>query len=169
MYYKITNKESKVYQDLHAQRTKEIEIESENERLVQEKIVHEYKGFLGRHGQQTFSRTSEYHGFSFKNPAELDPKIWVKDKKHSNVYVPNTRTKKGREMKEFLLNGLKGSRFDIVFQLVGIKKHNSRFTFPFMEIVGDVILLYMDDNHEPLVDDVIEITSKEFDQILNKG
>lgn len=110
---------------------------------------------------------SQYSGFEFKDTDKIDPKVWTKNKEHASVYVPNKRTKAGKEMDEFLKNGLKGSNYNRVFEILNIE-HGHRFTFPYVELVDDVIIIANYQNEEPKDENVIEITSKEFDSIREK-
>lgn len=169
MYYKIINTESEVYKKLHELRTRELQIIEENEKAVIEKIGFEYDSFMGSNSQQTWNRVTRYTGFKPKPKQEIDMTIWNKDPDDKSYLVPNKRTKKGREIAEFLLNGLKGSRYDKVFEILLDKDHHRRFTFPYVDIVDGIILIYMDENHEPAdTENVIEITKKEFEE-LNKS
>lgn len=167
MYYKIEKKECKIYQDLHEMRTKELEIEKENQLAIKEKTGLEWESYLGYTGQQNFRRVTQYSGFKFLDPDKVDLKIWQSDKNHEGVYIPNLRTKLGREISNFLLNGLKGSLYSQVFDILNLE-HQNRFTFPFVEIIGDVIILFISDSQEPKSKDVIEITKKEFSSILDQ-
>lgn len=167
MYYKITNKESKVYQELHSLRTKEIEIEGENIYTIKKATGLTWNRFLGSMGQLNFRRVTQYSGFEFIESDKINPKVWKKHIAHSSIYVPNQRTKAGREMHSLLLNGLKNSQVDNVFQILKLERP-LRFIFPFVEICGETILIYLDDNLNPTDENVIEITSKEFKGILDE-
>ena len=67
-------------------------------------------------------------------------------------------------MQEFLNNGLEGSRYDIINDILGLE-HLRRFTFPFVEIVGEKIILYVDDQYDLNDKDIIEITKREFNEL----
>jgi hypothetical protein len=162
MYYKIENKECKVYQELHALRTEELKIEKENIKAIEEKTGLKWGNSFGHHGQQNFRRVTSYMGFEFKEPEKVDLKIWKVSKNENVLYVPNTRTKLGREMQEFLNNGLKGSRYDKVIKILKLDKLR-KFTFPFVEITkNENIIIFLGDGHEPKDENVIEITKREF-------
>lgn len=165
MYYKIENKDSEVYKSLHALRTKELKMSDENLSAIKEKTGLDFESFLGHSGQQNFKRTTQYHGFKFIETEKVCQKTWQNHKEYDDMFVPNKKTKSGREMSEFLLNGLKGSNYNQVFDLLDLE-HSNRFTFPYLEIVGEVIVLYLK-NEEPINDNVIEITKKEFDALLS--
>jgi len=167
MYYKIENKECEVYKKLHALRMKELQIEEENLSAIKEKIKFDFQHFLGKTGQQHFCRVTKFYGFEFLEPEKVDLKIWKKDKEYPNIFIPNTRTKLGKEMQKFLSNGLKKSDYGDVWDILELT-YLSKFTFPFVEIVGDVIILYLDDNQESKDENVIEITKKEFYEITEK-
>jgi len=164
MYYKITNKDSKVYQELHALRTKELKIEEDNIKAIEEKTGMTWENSFGNHGQQTFRRVSSYQGFEFKEAEKVDTKIWKQHKEHKELYVPNTRTKLGREMQEFLNNGLQRSNYNRVIDILDLE-HLRRFTFPFVEIAGDLIIVFLGDEHEAKDENLIEITKKEFQSL----
>ena len=164
MYYKIENKKCEVYKKLHEMRKRELEIEKKNEKKLEEKIGLEWDSFLGYFGQQNFRRVTQYSGFKFKHPGKVDMKVWKEDLKNKGCFVPNLRTKLGREMKEFLSNGLEGSFFSQVFKILNIDTPR-RFSFPFVEISGEILLLYIDERITIKNKNVIEITSKEFESL----
>lgn len=164
MYYKITNTECEVYKKLHDMRTQELIWEDENVKLIEEKTGLEWDRFLGRNGQQSFTRVSTFHGFEFKNPEKVDLEIWERHKKHDCIFIPKKRTKMGREMAKFLLNGLKGHWFCIVYDILGLEHPSGKFSFPFVAIREKTILLMIDDILTN--ENIIEITLTEFNKIL---
>jgi hypothetical protein len=161
MYYKITDQSSEVYQKLHQLRTRELQIEEENKKAIQSKTGMTWNAFLGDTKQQQFRRVTQYAGFMFNQTDQVDPKIWKRDKKYPAIWVPNTRTKAGREMDQFLSNGLDSSPYGKVLEILGLERL-TRFTFPFVEICEDAIILYLGDQHQPKDPNVVEITFKEF-------
>lgn len=165
MYYKITNKKSKVYKKLHQLRTSELEMEDENIKAIKEKIGLEFTTFLGHKGQQNHSRVTQYIGFKFTEPEKVDLTIWKKDKQHPEIFVPNRKTKIGKEIDEFLLNGTKKSSFLNPVDILGLEVPH-RFSFPFIHIIPNQILLFLDDQFEPKDENVIEITKREFDSLM---
>lgn len=167
MYYKIENKNSELYKALRTQREKEIENDKRNRELIEEKIPQEWAGFWGIGGQQNFNRTPEYRGFGFNNPSDLSDVIWVEKKGNPGIYIPNKRTKGGKEMAEFLDN-LGGYRFTLIFEIFGIDFPQGKFSFPFIEIVGDIIIIFMDDQFDLKDEDLVEITRTEFNSIYDK-
>lgn len=168
MYYKITDQSSEVFQKLHELRTKELEIEKANKKAIEEKTGMTWNVFLGDSGQQQFRRVTQYSGFQFHQTDQIDSKIWKKHKKYPHIWVPNTRYKVGREMGEFLRNGLQGSHFGDVIEILELEQR-THFNYPFVEICGDEIILYLGDNHRPKdTISVIEITSVEFDNIRER-
>lgn len=164
MYYKIVNKNSEVYKRLHELRAREIQIEKGNKKAIEKQTGLKFDGYLGCAGQQNYWRVTQYYGFKFLKPEKVDLKVWQKDKKNTGVFVPNRKTKAGREMQEFLSNGLSSSNFKDVFNILNLPCL-SKFVFPYVEIFGDVIALFLDDKHEPKDENVIEITKKEFETI----
>ena len=164
MYYKIENKESDIYKKLHEQRTKEEQIELINTSSIIEKTGLEFNNFYGSTGQQRFNRVTSFRGFEFKEPEKVDLKIWKIHKELCGIFIPNTRTKLGREMQEFLNNGLEVSRFNIINKILGLEDLR-QFTFPFVEILGEKIILYIDDQYDLDDKDIIEITKREFNKL----
>ena len=163
MYYKIVNKESEVYKKLHEMRTKELEMEESNKKAITEKTGLEWEEYLGHSGQQNFNRVTVYCGLGFKDHSKVDPKIWLVHKEHKDIFIPNKRTALGKQMSEFLSNGLKGHSYSIVSKNLNIPQPYGRFTFPFVDICGEIIVLYLGDKQDPQDENIIEITSKEFD------
>lgn len=171
MYYKITNKDSELYKELHELRTKELELEESNKEAVHIVVGDDWECFLGHCGQQNYWRVTQYTGFAFKHPDRLPPKTWMQHKEHSDIYVPDTRTKNGKVIKKFL-NELPCSSIRDVFKILGCEL-GGRFTFPFVEIGKDgVIAVYMSDRFDSnlrKINDLIEITSREFEQLTEGG
>ena len=164
MYYKITNTESELYKKLHEIRSKELLWEKENQKAIEDKTGHTWDREIGYYGQQGFHRVTEYFAFEFNDGKPVDPKIWKKHKTESAFYEPNTRTKAGKEMKEFLERGLNRHSFHVVGDALGLPHLNGRFNFPYLEIEGPIIKLFLDNRHEPEFDDLIEITRTEFNE-----
>lgn len=168
MYYKITNTKSKVYKELFALRIEEKSIEKKNHEAVKNVVGCDWDEFLGKEGQQNFWRVAQYTGFVFKHPDRLPAKTWKQHKEYPNVYVPNTRTINGRQIKKFL-NELPHSSIQKVFSILKCQL-DGRFVFPYVEIgCGDVIVLYMSDRYDETLSknkNIIEITKKEFNEIL---
>jgi hypothetical protein len=163
MYYKITNKDCEVYKKLHALRTQEKKIEKENINAINEKTGLKWKCSFGRHGQQNFRRVTSYEGFEFTEPEKVDLKVWRHHKDQQGIFVPNVRTKLGREMQEFLWNGLNGSNYNRVIEILKLADLR-RFQFPYVEITKDeIIIIALGDAHEPKDKNVIEITKREFE------
>lgn len=167
MYYKITNTASEVYQKLHDMRTQERQWEIDNRKAIEAKTGNTWKRFRGYKGQQTFNRVTDYSGFEFETTDNICPKTWKLDKDLPGIYVPNTRTKAGKEMSKFL-NDLPGHWFGIVFEILEIERPMGRFTFPFVEISGEMIILFLDNNLTPPSEYLVEITKKEFEELFDK-
>lgn len=161
MYYKITNTESKVYKDLHKLRAHELKIDAENKKAVIKKVELKWQKYLGCAGQQNLWRVTRYDGFLFEEPEKVDLKIWQPHSDHKDTYVPNRKTKAGREMYEFLHNGLKNSFYQKVFDILKVE-HGNRFRFPYVHVAKNAIVIFLDGCDEPKNKDVIEITGKEF-------
>jgi hypothetical protein len=164
MYYKIENKECEVYQKLHEMRAYELKISEENKQAIKDKSGLDFESFYGHSGQQNFRRVTGYTGFKFTEPEKVDSKVWQRHKEHNDIFIPNKKTKLGREMDEFISNGLKGSNFNTPLKILGLE-HPRRFSFPFVDIAGEIIVLFLDDQFEPKDENVIEITKREFDAL----
>jgi hypothetical protein len=165
MYYKITNTESKVYKALHDLRRKEVQMEADNKKAVLEKVQLEVESFYGYLGQQNFYRVTHYSGFKFTDPKKVDPKIWIPSKVHDGFFIPNKRTKLGKELEEFLCRGLQTSWYSTVFKILRLNSP-TKFKFPFVEILDNVIVVFLDDKMEPKDDNLIEITKREFNELI---
>ena len=167
MYYKVTNKESEVYKQLFELRQTEQQIEENNEKLLAEKIPYKWEEFSGYIGQQNFGRTTQYCGFVFLEPEKVDLKVWKRDKDNKKLFEPNRKTKAGKEMANFLFNGMERSGCNRPFEILGIER-GSRFSFPYVEICNDGdIVICLGNRHIPKDDvNIIEITSKEFNEKL---
>lgn len=170
MYYKIENKECEAYKELYALRTEEYEIERKNKEAINNVCGCDWDSFLGQEGQQNYWRVTQYTGFAFKHPDRLPEKTWKRHKEYPDIYVPDNRTKNGKLMRKFL-DELPHSSITKIFSIFGCQL-GGRFAFPFVEIgKDDVIVFYMSDRyHDTLKQnkDYIEITSVEFEKILNK-
>ncbi len=166
MYYKIVNTESPIFQDLHKMREEELEMEKQNDLAISEKVGLSYQNYYGFKGQQNFYRVSQYSGFQFKEPEKVNPKIWTPHKKYSSIYVPNKRTKEGKEMADFLHYSLKGSYYAKPLEIMNIEIKANRFKFPYIEIINGFIYMFLDEIHEPSDENIIEITKKEFYEAL---
>ena len=168
MYYKIENRECEAYKKLHEMRSEEQQFEKDNMKAIEEKTGLKFDSFLGHRGQQSFGRVTSYSGFVFTEPEKVDPKIWKKSNDIDNGFVPNKRTKEGKEMDEFLRNGLKRHWFGVVFDNLGLEHPVGRFSFPFVEICGDVIVIFLGDEAPELTDpNIVEITKREFNNLLD--
>jgi len=166
MYYKIENKNCEVYKKLRALREKERKIEKDNKKSIEEKIPYKWKSFYGHSGQQNFGRVTIYSGFCFSNPDIVDTKVWKELPDGKGCFIPNRRTKAGRDMTEFLLNGLARSNFYCLWEILDLPELG-RFVFPFLEIVDNTLILFLDDKQEPTDINVTEITKQEFNELLN--
>ncbi len=168
MYYKITNKECEVFQKLQKLRNEEIQIGKDNEQTIQNVTGLTWQEYLGHAGQQNFRRTTQYTGFKFIETENICKETWKESDDFNEYFIPNRRTKKGREMYSLLLNGLKSSNYNLVFEILNIE-HGNRFIFPYVESFNDVIILFLDNKHEPKDENIIEITKKEFEAIFESA
>lgn len=165
MYFKITNKDSEVYKELHEMRTEEIRIEAANRKAITEKTGLEWKAYLGHAGQQNFNRVCQFDGFQFLEPDKVDPKVWRRHNKYQEIFVPNKHTAQGKAITHFLLNVLGASSFINVYKALDLKLPHGKFLFPYVEITGEVIILMIDNKSKVDHPDLIEITMKEFNEL----
>lgn len=170
MFYKITDKESKLYKQLHELRSKELKIEKENDAAVKHLVGDDWDYFSGWGGQQNFFRVTTRTGFAFKHPENLPPKTWKKDKELHDIYVPDRRTKNGKSIAKALDN-LPHSSVISVFEILEMGLPG-QFKFPYIEICDDeTIVLFVDDKFdlEKKFHEVVEITKKEANELLKGG
>lgn len=168
MYYKITNQDCEIYKQLREIRENEIRIERENLDVVENLLGFKVGGYVGYQGQCNFSRVTLYEGFKFPDGMVPDPKLWRQMKDRPvGVYEPNRRTKGGKAIAN-TLNSLKRSVSPWrIWEILGIKDPIGRFTLPQMLLCGDTLVLRLDDKQEPNLPDMVEITKRECDSIMN--
>ena len=161
MYYKVTNKESEVYKALYQLRSKELQLEKDNLETVKKTVQYDWKEYLGYHGQTNFLRVSVYVGFKFLEPEKVDLSTWRLHKDHEGIYVPNKKTLKGRAINA-VLQSIDGSSIFDLEEILNLD-FSGKFKFPVLEIVEDVIILWLDDAHKPTDENIVEITQKQFE------
>lgn len=165
MYYKVINKESEVYKKLREQRAKELAADERNKAKIEELLGFKWKTFLGLRGYQNLFRVDIYKAFIPEDGAVISNAV-RESKDKDGFYYPNRRTKAGKALDEFLRYKQETFRYDEVLEILGCEKLYGNFIVPFMEVINDVVLIYLDNRHIPKPDDVIEITSKEFKELL---
>lgn len=161
MYYKIENKDCDVYKSLHALRTDELRMEEDNRKKIDEKTGLTYQHMYGHRGQSGMNRVTDFVGFAFHETDKVCLKTWKEHKEHKGLYVPNAKTKQGREMKHFLSYELEKSVYKRLLDVLNIKNQSGRFQIPYMEIFGETIVLRLDDDHALFDENVVEITQRE--------
>jgi hypothetical protein len=163
MYYKVTDKNCEIYKNLFSLRKQEIKFDEQNLKEVQEKVKIDWIDFDGNVSQKSYTRVIEYYGFKFTYPNQVDLTIWKRNKEKNGFYYPNKRTKKGREMDYFLNNGLKKSDFRKILKILDIDfEYGVMPNYPYLELFGDTLLMYLGDATKVRHKDVIEITSEEY-------
>lgn len=167
IYYKITDKESDLYKKLYEQRTMELEAHKQNQVTLAKLIPYKWDIYSG-HRDNSFSRIQRYFGFKFENPEEVDMKVWKRDPNHPEIFIPNKRTKAGKEMQKAISN-LKCFSFMEIMDILDIKDYCGRYVIPTLEIAGDTILVSVDDKHKLTQQDAIMITMDEFFNILRSA
>ncbi len=164
MYYKITDKTSEKYKKLYTIRKEEIAMDERNEAKLKERFPDWNGMFVGYMGQQNMGRVTTYLALGFDNKDKVNPKEWRESKEHKGLYEPNRRTKSGKEIGK-ILNELESSSCLKIRRIFNATECG-RFTFPYIEIGGDDNLyIYIDDKWKPS-EELIEITSAEFNAAL---
>lgn len=163
MYYKITNTQCDLYKELRTQREKELAAIAENKALLAQHIPYAYQKFAG-FTDQGVRRIPIPVGFYFIHPEEVDLKVWREDCKREGLYYPSKRTKKGKEMQQFL-DSLKSFSAHRLWDKLGVE-YIGEFYTPFMELAKDVIVIRLDDKQQPKGEDIIEITRQETLELL---
>ena len=166
MFYKITNNESKTYKDLVELNNKEKEIENFNKNLIEEITDGlEWDSFKGYNRQVNLGRVLHVEAFHFTEPDKVDTNKWRTLKENNEYYVPNKRTKDGKE----LAAKLKQQKQSSVYELFDILNLNipNQFRFPQFFVLDDIIVLYLDERFDIHNPDVVEITKTEFEQHIN--
>ena len=90
--------------------------------------------------------------------------MWKEDVKRKGLFYPSKRTKAGKEMQKFLNSLDSYSAFRLLDE-IGIDYYGE-FHTPFLEVVGDAVVVQLDDKHEPKDENFIEITKKEAFDLL---
>lgn len=164
MYYKLTNKESKIYQDLAALRRKELEIDEQNKKTLKERFPDWNGGFYGSSSQRGFNRTTLYFGLCFNDHNSVNKKEWLYNKSN-DCFIPYNRTKVGRELNTFLQSLPHVSLWKLT-EILGVDLMGT-FKIHFMDFgKDDIIILRLDDKYV-LSEVFTEITSKEFKEHLD--
>lgn len=99
---------------------------------------------------------------------KMDMKVWKRDPNHPEIFIPNKRTKAGKEMQKAISN-LKCFSFMKIMDILDIKDYCGRYVIPTLEIAGDTILVSVDDKHKLTQQDAIMITMNEFFNILRSA
>ena len=171
MYYKITNTDCDIYKKLYNLRTNEKEIDKRNEAKIKEIVGDDWEECVGWFGQQNIWRCTRYSGFKFNHPENINHKAWKKHKEYEGFFVPDRRTKAGREISDLLRNGLEHSSVITAIEIFECEITQS-YAYPFIETCKDgCIVVFMSDKFdlENKFSDMIEITKREFEQLLKGG
>lgn len=169
MYYKLIDQESALYKKLYDMRAKELQIEKDNVERIKQRYPKWNDQFLGRKGQQNYSRVTTYLGLGFNSEQDVDLKEFSPSKDYKGLYEPNRRTKKGKECKAFFKSLGRSSYSKLMNILVseGGDSIYGRFIFPYVEIGEDNVLYCFFDDRVKLPEGFIEITRVEFNKALN--
>lgn len=163
MYFKITNKESKMYQDVMAYIKKRRKQTEDNYKTVEDRLGKFTKTLSSEGGFYVLPTIS---GIVPTEVTEIEGMI--PDKKYPDVLVPNRRTKKGKEIQDFL-NRLPNWWYTDGLDLFPMKRKDitgERFYTPYIEEFDGIIVVRLDDKHNPQqTEDFVEITTSEFKAI----
>lgn len=164
IFYKITNIECGIYCKLKAQREKELKAIKENKEFLERNIPYKYKRYCG-YTDQGARRIPIAVGFYFLHPEEVDTKVWREDAKRAGLYFPNKRTKAGRDMQAVIdcQRGFSGFK---LLDMLGIDYYGE-FSCPQMWVEKGVVLIALDDKHQPKDENLIEITRNELESYFN--
>ena len=169
MFYKITDKQSSTYQQLRSIRENEIRIERENAAKVETLLGFPITRFVGRISQNSLERVTIYSGFEFPEGIIPDPKAWKPSKEHRGIYVPNRRTKEGRNIYRQLCSLERSVTFWDIWEIVEAVSPYGSFQFPKVYLCGDTLLVYLDEQQTPKNTALVEITKTEFDRIFESA
>lgn len=168
MYYKITRKESELYQRLLKLLNDEKQMEQRNWNQVKAICTPDWEHWIGYPADRNLLRVNIYIGFMFKEPELVCKKTWTPDREEPEYFVPNRRTRLGREMYDFLNRGLERSSVWDVFDILKVN-FTGKFTIPLIEIAFGEILLSLDHRWNIEHPDLVEITQKEYLQKREMG
>jgi len=147
----------------------EKEMDASNRQTIENRIKLKFRFYAGGPAHGGVCRVRQYEAFKFDDGQEIDPQLWRECKHNKGYHEPNLKTKIGRELKEFLLNGLQKSDFRKPLNLLGISNCFDAWhiMLPKVHLAGDIIILSLDEVHVPADSNVIEITKKEYLSIVD--
>lgn len=160
IFYKITNTDCDIYRKLKSQREEELKVSEENKEFLEKNIPYKYERYCG-YTNQGARRIPIAIGFYFLHPKEVDMKVWREDAKRAGLYFPNKRTKAGCDMQK-LIDRQRGFSGFKLLDMLGIDYYGE-FSCPQMWIEKEIVLVALDDNHQPKDENLIEITRKELE------
>ena len=161
--YRLEHKECELYTALKARIELEEEGDKFNRKLIKENVPYEYQT-VSAYKEHFAASVITYRGFYFSNPDEVNRKIWrVED----GCFVPNKRTKDGKEMAK-ILSQQKSFNFLTLMTMLGINNQYGSFKIPQLFYHHDIILIATDDNHRLTDSNLIEITRGELNNWLDK-
>lgn len=135
IYLLLGNKENEVYKALYDQIVQDEKNMAWQKEKLKELIPYEWHEGYNRPYQQTFNRMPEYFSFKFECPRQdIDLKAWREESEHPGFYVPNLRSKSGKEKAKLLdlINNRGARRYDFIYQYFGVSQLSGRFSFPFI-------------------------------------
>lgn len=156
MFFKITKQNADLYNKLN-----DILIEAEEKKIEDEKLLSEaipYKRgeiYYGSRAWQGFSINIQYKGLSFEDGQDIDPKVWINK---GQYYIPNSRTKKGKEMRNILYK----TGDTLVFKILDLilPEIIGRFTIPRVYHGNECLVVYVgEDERKHVAESLEEITT----------
>lgn len=159
MYYKITNQESELFKKAKELMERIRTIDQKNRTLIRER-VEGVENLMGSHG---FNLTWSHAGVTFKR-GFVPPVEWKRHKKNPSMFVPTGKTKEGKRLQQFF-SELEGVSIMELLKLLNEDLPHGRITLPRVYGSDRLILILLDEQHNPKFPDLIEITRSEFTEL----
>ena len=127
-------------------------LQKKNEKQLKEIVPFEWNQYMGHGKGSGFNLLVDYDGFVPKDKSITKLDGWKTDKKYNIVFIPDLRTKKGKEIKEKLKN-LNKVWFKDVFTAIDLKQEDlRRFTVPYLFLSTDKKEIFLKTSDEQKVD-----------------
>lgn len=169
-YYKVTDTNSDTYKNCSEFLQKEADLRKAQLEAIEARVP-KFKTYRGRKG---FYRIVTFIGFVFEEPEKLDPKEWKTELVEGyQLSTPNPRTKKGKEMKNFLRNFDRTNNWDLD-RILKLDKQIVNGSFYPADLFNhnDTIYIFIDakfrKGFEQENDGIIEITLGEMEKAIEE-
>lgn len=117
VFYKVIDSSSELYRKCNDFLKMENDLREAQKNAIRERVP-EFKTYYGERG---FNRIHKYTGFVFEHVYDIDSKVWTTKMVNGRMLSkPNTRTKAGRAMRDFLSSFNRTTCWD-VDELLSIK------------------------------------------------